>query len=126
MSPRHAALKLWADDENPDFHALIATAGQSSDALRAGPEAMRASADQLRAVASAGQRRLGTHPCPDPELGRRLGGLLERFVFIARSLEAPVAEYGDGYASAVAHQLRTLLADFTVFIADLGHAIEGH
>ena len=126
MSPRRAALKLWAEDENPDFQALIATAGQASDAIRTGADAMHASADQLRAVASAGQRRLESHPCPDPELGRRLGGLLERFVFIARSLEAPIEEYGGGYAPALSHQLRTLLADFTVFIADLGHAIEGH
>jgi hypothetical protein len=126
VSPRHAALKRWADDENPDFQALIATAGQASDAICTGPEAMHASADQLRAVASAGKRRLESHPCPDPELGHRLGGLLERFDFIARSLEAPAEEYGDGYAPARAHQLRTLLADFTVFVADLGHAIEGH
>ena len=81
---------------------------------------------QLRAAATGGQRRLESHPCPDPELGRRLGGLLERFVFIARSLESTTEEYGDGYIPALAHQLRTLLADFTVFIADLGHAIEGH
>jgi hypothetical protein len=126
VSPRHAALKLWADDENPDFRALIATAGHAADALRAGAEAMQASADQLRAAATAGQRRLESRPCPDPELGRRLGGLLERFVFIARSLESTTEEYGDGYIPALAHQLRTLLADFTVFIADLGHAIEGH
>jgi hypothetical protein len=126
VSPRHAALKLWADDENPEFRALIATAGHGADALRAGPEAMQASADQLRAAATAGQRRLESHPCPDPELGRRLDGLLERFVFMARSLESPTDLYGDGYIPALAHQLRTLLADFTVFIADLGHAIEGH
>jgi hypothetical protein len=126
VSPRRAALKLWADDENPDFQALIATAGHASDALLAGPEAIRASADQLRAVTAAGRRRLEAHPCPDPDLAERLERLVERLGFIARSFEAPVHEYGDGYLPALAHQLRTLIADFTVFMADLGHAIEGH
>jgi len=126
VSPRRAALKLWADDENPNFLALIATAGHAWDALHGGPEAMRANADQLRAATTAGRRRLEDQPCPDRELGYRLDGLLERFGFIARSLEAPAEEYGDGYIPALAHQFQTLLADFTVFIADLGHAIEGH
>jgi hypothetical protein len=126
VSPRRAPLKLWADEENPDFHALIATAGQASDALIAGPEAMRASADQLRAGASAGERRLESHPCPDPDLARRLAALVERYGFIARSFEAPAQKYGEGYIPALAHQLRMLIADFTVFQADLGHAIEGH
>lgn len=126
MSPRRAALKLWADDENPDFHVLVATAGLASDALLAGSEAIQASADQLRAAATVGRQRLESHPCPDPDLGERLRALIERYGFIAYSFAAPVQEYGDGYIPALAHQLRTLITDFTVFMADLGHAIEGH
>jgi hypothetical protein len=87
---------------------------------------MRASADQLRAIVTAGQHRCESHPCPDLELGERLAGLLERYGFIARSLEASAVEYGDGYIPAVATQLRVLNAEFTVFVSDLGHAIEGH
>jgi hypothetical protein len=58
-------------------------------------------------------------------LAERLHGLIERFGFIARSFDAPAQEYGEGYVPALAHQSRVLIADFTVFIADLGHAIEG-
>lgn len=86
---------------------------------------MGAAADQLREVVRTGQQRAETHPCPDPALGVRLAGLLERYGFIARSLEAPAGDYGDGYLPAVAHQLRRLNAEFTVFVDDLGHAVEG-
>ena len=39
--------------------------------------------------------------------------------------EAPAEKYGEDYLPAVAHQLRVLIADLVVFLADLGHAIEG-
>jgi hypothetical protein len=126
VSPRRAALKLWADDENPDFHVLIATAGLAADALLTGSEAIRASGDQLGAAAAVGRQRLESHPCPDPDLEVRLRALIERYGFVARSFAAPTHEYGDGYIPALGHQLRTLITDFTVFMADLGHAIEGH
>jgi hypothetical protein len=125
MSPRDGELQRWAGDENPEFVILLDTAGAASEALLIGPEAIRASADQLRAVAEAGRERLASHPCPDPELEERLTRLIERFGFMARSFEAPADQYGSGYLPALGHQLRTLVADLTVFISDLGHAIEG-
>ncbi len=126
MSPRDYVLERWANRETAGFRALLATADIADDALHLGSEAIRASADQLRAVVVAGQRRGESHPCPDPELGERLAGLLQRYGFIARSLEAPPEEYGDGYIPVVANQLRKLNVQFAVFIADLGHAIERH
>jgi len=126
MSPRDSELQRWAGDETPEFVVLLDTAASASEALLIGPEAIRASGDQLRAVATAGQDRLGSHPCPDPDLGDRLARLIERYGFMARSFEAPTDEYGDGYLPALGHQLRTLIADLTVFVSDLGHAIEGH
>jgi len=126
VSPRDYALERWANQATSEFRALLATAGIADDALQLGSEAMRASADQLRAIVTAGQHRCESHPCPDLELGERLAGLLERYGFIARSLEASAVEYGDGYIPAVATQLRVLNAEFTVFVSDLGHAIEGH
>ena len=125
MSPRDGGLQQWAGDENPEFVILLDVAGAASEALLIGPEAIRASADQLRAVAEAGRDRLASHPCPDPELGERLTRLIERFSFMARSFEAPAGRYGSGYLPALSHQLRTLVADLTVFVSDLGHAIEG-
>jgi hypothetical protein len=116
---------LWAGDENPEFIVLVDTAIVASESLLIGPDAIKASADQLRAVGSAQLHRLQTHPCPDAELAERLHGLIERYGFIGRSFEAPAEEYGQGYLPAVAHQLRVLIADLTVFLADLGHAIEG-
>jgi hypothetical protein len=125
MSPRNGELQQWAGDENPEFVILLDVAGAASEALLIGPEAIRASADQLRAVAEAGRERLASHPCPDPELGERLTRLIERFGFMARSFEAPADRYGSGYLPALGHQLRALVADLTVFVSDLGHAIEG-
>ena len=109
----------------PEFIVLVDTAIVVSESLLVGPDAIRASADQLGAVGSAQLRRLQTHPCPDAELAERLQGLIERHGFIGRSFEAPAEEYGKGYLPAVAHQLRVLIADLAVFLADLGHAIEG-
>jgi hypothetical protein len=125
MSPRGGELQRWAADERPEFVILLDTAGAASEALLIGPEAIRASGDQLRAVAEAARQRLVSHPCPDPELGERLAGLVERFGFMARSFEGPADRYGSGYLPAVGHQLQTLVADLTVFLSDLGHAVEG-
>jgi hypothetical protein len=108
------------------FRALLATVGIATDALRSGPEAVRASADQLPAIVTTCQRRCESHPCPDLELGERLVGLLEQYGSIARSLEAPTEEYGNGHTPPVANQLQMLNAKLTIFVADLGHAIEGH
>lgn len=126
MSPRDSELQRWAGDENPEFMVLVDTAIAASESLLVGPDAIKASADQLRAVGSAALGRLETHPCPDVQLGQRLQGLVERYGFVGRSFAAPAEEYGDGYIPAVAHQLRVLIADLSVFLADLGHAIEGH
>lgn len=104
----------------------MATADLAADALLIGSEAMQASADQLRAVGSERQQWLESHPCPDQNLGDRLDGLMERYSFMVRSFEASAGEYGDGYIPAVSHQLRMLISDLSIFIADLGHAIEGH
>ena len=125
MSPRDAQLQRWAGDENPEFVILMDTAGRAADALLVGAEAIRASGDQLRAVASAAEERLASRPCPDPDLADRLDRLVERYGFMARSFEAPADEYGTGYLPALGHQLRALIADFAVFLSDLGHAIEG-
>ena len=125
MSPRDSELQRWAGDENPEFVVLLDTASAASEALLVGPEAIRASADQLRAVAEAGTERLVSHPCPDPDLADRLARLIERYGFMARSFAAPTDEYGAGYLPALGHQLRTLVSDLTVFVSDLGHAIEG-
>jgi hypothetical protein len=125
VSPRDTELQRWAGNENPEFIVLVDTAIVASESLLVGPDAIRASADQLRAVGSDQQQRSESHPCPDPELADRLHGLIERYGFIARSFEAPIEEYGEGYVPALAHQLRVLIADLTVFRADLGHAIEG-
>jgi hypothetical protein len=86
---------------------------------------MRASADQLRAVVDAGQQRAARYPCPDTALGLRLAALLERYGFIARSLEAPVDDYGDGYIPAVANQLQRLGTEFALFVEDVGRAVDG-
>ena len=125
MSPRDSELQLWAGDENPEFIVLVDTAIVASESLLIGPDAIRASADQLRSVGSAKLRRLQAHPCPEAELAERLQGLIERYGFIGRSFEAPAEKYGEDYLPAVAHQLRVLIADLAVFLADLGHAIEG-
>jgi hypothetical protein len=126
VSPRDSELQRWAGDETPEFVVLLDTAGTAAEALPVGAAAIRASADQLRAVAAAGKERLTSHPCPDPELGERLARLIERYGFMARSFEAPAEEYGETYLPALGHQLRSLIADLTVFVSDLGHAIEGH
>jgi hypothetical protein len=125
VNPRDLSLERWANDEAFQFRSLLLTSEVAAEALRRGTEAIRASADQLRAVVRAGQQRAETHPCPDPDLGVRWAGLLERYGFIVRSLEAPAGDYGDGYLPAVAHQLKTLSTDFTVFVDDLGRAVEG-
>jgi hypothetical protein len=75
---------LWAGDENPEFIVLVDTAIVASESLLIGPDAIRASADQLHAVGSAQLRRLQTHPCPDAELAEHLQGLIERYGFIGR------------------------------------------
>ena len=62
---------------------------------------------------------------PNSALGLRLEGLLERYGFMARSLEAPVDDYGDGYIPAVANQLQRLGTEFALFVEDLGRAVEG-
>ena len=116
---------MWAGDENPEFIVPVDTAIAASESLLIGPDAIRASADQLRSVGSAKLRRLQAHPCPEAELAERLQGLIERYGFIGRSFEAPAEKYGEDYLPAVAHQLRVLIADLVVFLADLGHAIEG-
>jgi hypothetical protein len=125
VNPRDLSLERWADGQAAAFRSLLLTTDVAAEALRRGPDAMRASADQLRAVVDAGQRRAATHPCPNPALGRRLSGLLERYGFMARSLEARVEDYGDGYIPAVANQLQRLEADFVRFVEDLGRAVEG-
>jgi hypothetical protein len=125
VNPRDHSLERWVEGEAATFRSLLLTADVAAEALRRGPEAMRASADQLRAVVDAGQQRGGTHPCPDPAFGVRLAGLLERYGFMARSLEAPVDDYGDGYIPAVANQLQRLGTEFALFVKDLGRAVGG-
>ena len=124
MSPRDSELQRWAGDENPEFTVLLDTAMVASDSLLNGPDAIKASADQLQAVGLAGLKRLDAHPCPDEDLADRLAVLIERYGTIGRSLQAPVDEEW-GYVPAVATHLQALIADVAVFLADLGHAIEG-
>jgi hypothetical protein len=125
MSPPNGELQRWVGEERPGLEVLLDTASAAAEALLIGPEAIRASGDQLRAVAEAARERLASHPCPDPELRERLARLIERFGFMARSFEAPTDRYGSGYLPAVGHQLQTLVADLTVFVSDLGHATGG-
>ena len=125
VNPRDHPLERWADGEAAAFRSVLLTADVAAEALRRGPEAMRASADQLRAVVDAGQQRAARYPCPDTALGLRLAALLERYGFIARSLEAPVDDYGDGYIPAVANQLQRLGTEFALFVEDVGRAVDG-
>jgi hypothetical protein len=125
MNPRRGELQQWAGEERPALAVLLDAAGTASEALLVGPEAVRASGDQLRALAEAGRDRLASHPCPDPDLGDRLVRIIERFGFMARSFDAPADRYGSGYLPALGHQLRALTADLTAFVSDLDHATEG-
>jgi hypothetical protein len=65
MSPRGGELRRWADEQNPGFIALMATGDHAANALEIGPDAIRASADQFRAVVLTEQHRLESHPSPD-------------------------------------------------------------
>ncbi len=103
---------------------LLDTAMVASDSLLIGPDAIKASADQLQAVGLAGLGRLDAHPCPDEDLADRLAVLIDRYGAIGRSLQVPADEEW-GYVPAVAAQLQALIADLAIFLADLGHAIEG-
>jgi hypothetical protein len=125
VNPRDYSLERWANDASAEFSSLLLTTDVAFESLRGGTAAMRASADQIRAIVDSGQRKTAAHPCPDPALAVRLAGLFERYGFMARSLEASADDYGDGYIPAVAHQLQRLGADLTSFVDDLGRAIEG-
>jgi hypothetical protein len=118
-------LVTFVKSYRPEFTVLVDTAIAVSESLPICPDAIRASANQLGAVGSGQLRRSQTHPCPDAELAERLQGLIERHGFIGRSFEAPAEEYGEGHLPTVTHQLRVLIADLAVFLADRGHAIEG-
>ena len=99
-SPAVLGFQGWSRSENRaglSFIVLVDTAIVVSESLLVGPDAIRASADQLGAVGSAQLRRLQTHPCPDAQLAERLQGLIERHGFIGRSFEAPAEAYGEGY-----------------------------
>lgn len=126
MSPRGGALRRWADNHTEEFRVLLATVGIADDSLRNGAEAMRSSADQLRAVGTAGQLRAQSHPCPDTELQDRFNRLLERCIFAAGSLEEPSEDYGEQYIPVLDEQLGMLIGDIMMFLADLGHAIQGY
>lgn len=124
MSPRCDGLRKWADDQNPDFIALIAAASHAAEALRLGDEAKSASADQLVAATAAERSRLESDPCPDPDMADRLNGLVERYGLLAQALEAAPNKPDYADAAALGHQLWVLIADFSVFLSDLQQAIE--
>jgi len=125
VSPRDSELQLWAEMRTLSSLFLLTPPSSPQNLsslvpLRSGQVPINFT--QLAQPNSDGCR---PNPCPDAELAERLQSLIERYSFIGRSFEAPAEKYGEGYLPAVAHQLRVLIADLAVFLADLGRAIEG-
>ncbi len=89
----------------PLFESLLATTKLAMNALRSGPDAVSASWDQIREVAVQGQHWLKGRPCPDPDIGDRLGGLIDRCerlgATFAISVRDPAAVTFDDLASRI-------------------------
>jgi hypothetical protein len=98
-------LQRWRADAMPLIESLLATTGTTMNALHTGPDAVSASWDQIREVANQGRQWLKTRPCPDEEIGDRLGNLIERCerlaATVALSVNDPASVNFDDLASKI-------------------------
>jgi hypothetical protein len=108
----------WRAEAMPLLESLLATTRVAMNALRTGPEAVSATWNQIREVASQAEHWLKTRPCPDEAIGNELDTIIGQCDRVAVTF----ALYGKDPVSTNFDDLATMIREMgTRCVEFLGH-----